>query len=320
LSGATAKLAAVREGIKRREEVIEKKAVALNLRRDIKSLQAALEDQLEKLGSLTLTHRPPVVDVSAEVTELSQTQDETAQKQAILESLRQTTGSAPVVKEVDQELAALQSRKRTTTIRIGSKTAVARPEMPGTVGLYAAIDRLRMSLTAKQNELKTIEEQVGTQGADWGMNLPITKLATFAGAIAGGALLLYLLFMRSPRTHSFSNFGWLVVLGAVAFIIYLVRLGSEAEARSMQRRGKLPSNQTDVAPGRAVEVGDAGVDEVRCPKCGSAQLSVNRKGFGGGGACCGALLLGPLGALCGFAGANKVLVTCLKCGHQWSRG
>jgi hypothetical protein len=174
-----------------------------------------------------------VVDVSAEVTELSQIDGETTQKQALLESLRQTTGSAPVVKEVDQELAALQYRKRTTTIQIGSKTAIARPEMPGTVGLYAAIDRLRMSLTAKQNELKTIEEQVGTQGADWGMDLPVTKLATFAGAIAGGTLLFYLLFMRSPRTHSFSNFGWLVVLGAVAFVIYLVRLGNAAEARGM---------------------------------------------------------------------------------------
>ncbi len=59
---------------------------------------------------------------------------------------------------------------------------------------------------------------------------------------------------------------------------------------------------------------------VNCPKCGCAQISANKKGMDAGGACCGALLLGPLGILCGLQGANKVIVTCLKCGHQWTRG
>jgi hypothetical protein len=59
---------------------------------------------------------------------------------------------------------------------------------------------------------------------------------------------------------------------------------------------------------------------VRCPKCGCTQLSTEKKGMSGEDACCGALLLGPLGLLCGLQGANKVIVTCLKCGHQWSKG
>lgn len=63
-----------------------------------------------------------------------------------------------------------------------------------------------------------------------------------------------------------------------------------------------------------------GPNGVRCPKCGCTQLSAQKKGMSGENACCGALLLGPLGVLCGLQGANKVIVTCLKCGHQWSRG
>lgn len=56
----------------------------------------------------------------------------------------------------------------------------------------------------------------------------------------------------------------------------------------------------------------------RCPKCGSTHLSSNKKGVDAGNACCGALLFGPLGLLCGMT--DKVVVTCLKCGNQWKVG
>lgn len=59
---------------------------------------------------------------------------------------------------------------------------------------------------------------------------------------------------------------------------------------------------------------------VKCPKCGCTQLSANKKGMDPGSACCGALLLGPLGLLCGLSGSSQVIVTCLKCGHHWTRG
>lgn len=55
-----------------------------------------------------------------------------------------------------------------------------------------------------------------------------------------------------------------------------------------------------------------------CPKCGSSHISANKKGVDATGACCGALLLGPLGLLCGVT--DKVVVTCLKCGYQWQIG
>lgn len=65
------------------------------------------------------------------------------------------------------------------------------------------------------------------------------------------------------------------------------------------------------------EMNAQGTDSVCCPRCGSTQLTANKKGFGLGKAAAGGLLLGPVGLLGGFLGSNKVLITCLKCGHQW---
>ena len=56
---------------------------------------------------------------------------------------------------------------------------------------------------------------------------------------------------------------------------------------------------------------------VKCPKCHTTQLFAAKKGYGGGKGCCGLLLLGPIGLLCGLCGANTMFVTCMKCGHKW---
>ena len=58
--------------------------------------------------------------------------------------------------------------------------------------------------------------------------------------------------------------------------------------------------------------------EITCPKCGSDQLSANKKGFGVGKAVAGAVLTGGVGLLAGFIGSRKIYVTCLACGHQWT--
>ena len=57
-----------------------------------------------------------------------------------------------------------------------------------------------------------------------------------------------------------------------------------------------------------------------CPQCGSTQLNSGKKGYDAGSGCCGALLVGPLGLLCGAAESSKVMVTCLKCGYSWEAG
>jgi len=58
-------------------------------------------------------------------------------------------------------------------------------------------------------------------------------------------------------------------------------------------------------------------EKVLCPRCGSSQVFVDKKGFSGIKACCGALMVGPLGLLCGTHKQNKVRLTCLKCKHTW---
>ncbi len=64
-----------------------------------------------------------------------------------------------------------------------------------------------------------------------------------------------------------------------------------------------------------------------CPKCYSTSLSPHKKGFGVGKAIVGAGLgvmtvgaSGLLGLAAGNAGAKKIRVTCLKCGHQFWAG
>ena len=60
---------------------------------------------------------------------------------------------------------------------------------------------------------------------------------------------------------------------------------------------------------------------LRCPKCGSTHTTANKKGFRAGKACLGWCLgFGLFSTLCGFCGANKVLITCLSCGKQWKPG
>lgn len=58
--------------------------------------------------------------------------------------------------------------------------------------------------------------------------------------------------------------------------------------------------------------------QVKCPKCGSASITTVKKGYNAGDACCGAILVGPLGLLCGATDANKLSNVCQKCGHTWA--
>ncbi len=59
---------------------------------------------------------------------------------------------------------------------------------------------------------------------------------------------------------------------------------------------------------------------MKCPSCGSVQLTANKKGFGLGKAIVGGVLTGGVGLLAGFIGSGKVNITCLKCGHAWKAG
>lgn len=61
-------------------------------------------------------------------------------------------------------------------------------------------------------------------------------------------------------------------------------------------------------------------DSIRCPSCGSKQIVSGNKGFSVGKAAVGAVLLGPIGAVGGLIGSNKVMLTCANCGRKWEAG
>jgi TM2 domain-containing membrane protein YozV len=61
--------------------------------------------------------------------------------------------------------------------------------------------------------------------------------------------------------------------------------------------------------------------QVCCPKCGSSQLTANKKGFSLGKAVAGGILLVPIaGVATGMVGKNKIIITCLNCGKQFKPG
>ena len=66
---------------------------------------------------------------------------------------------------------------------------------------------------------------------------------------------------------------------------------------------------------------------MKCPKCGSENCSAmseaKTKGFGAGKGICGAILLGPVGFLCGLCGmgknkGSKVFFVCNECGKKFN--
>lgn len=59
-------------------------------------------------------------------------------------------------------------------------------------------------------------------------------------------------------------------------------------------------------------------DLLRCPKCNSTNLHIDKKGFSGGKALAGAVVAGGIGILAGTIGSHDIDVTCLKCGHKFN--
>ena len=64
-------------------------------------------------------------------------------------------------------------------------------------------------------------------------------------------------------------------------------------------------------------------DVVRCPKCGSKNVEFvtyqASSNFDKGDACCGYLMCGPIGLLCGAKDKTtaKTVRKCKKCGHEF---
>ncbi len=59
---------------------------------------------------------------------------------------------------------------------------------------------------------------------------------------------------------------------------------------------------------------------VRCPACGSTQISAVRRNYDSGCGCLGLLLFGWVGLLLGLLGADDVEMVCNQCGARWPAG
>ena len=183
----------IKEKFKHSVIALKQRGTALKLQHEVASLQTAVDGQLELLGTMMLTHRPPSVPIEAEIAELSRVQDELARKESTIDSLRQTRGGGSAVKELKQEAAQLRKLQQAVMVAIGKAARAAKTEMPGADGAYAALDRLQSSLESKQGELRAVADEVGPLWDAGGLGISaLRRPAVTVGAIAGGLILLYL--------------------------------------------------------------------------------------------------------------------------------
>ena len=61
---------------------------------------------------------------------------------------------------------------------------------------------------------------------------------------------------------------------------------------------------------------------MKCPKCGNENCQITTETSSSGKGCCGALLLGPIGILCGACGKGKTIQStsywvCPNCGKKF---
>ncbi len=182
--------AGVKGTVMRGIDTTRKRFRALKLRYEVKNLQTALEGVWENLGTLVLTHRPSKVDVSAELAELSQVQDQLGQKQSTADSLRQAKGGRPVLKEVEAEIAELRDRQRRLMMSMGQKAEAAKPDMPGATAHYSALERLRPTLESKHRDLEAVEQKLGPLWQDAGERIRTLKRPVVLAAIVLIAMLV----------------------------------------------------------------------------------------------------------------------------------
>jgi ribosomal protein S27AE len=98
-------------------------------------------------------------------------------------------------------------------------------------------------------------------------------------------------------------FGWwgLLIFAVLVGVFYLILVNSKPIKPLESSIGSHPTiNQTEQSL-------------AKCPKCGSSQLTANKKGFSIGQAVAGGIIGGSIGM-------NKIKITCLKCGNVFNPG
>jgi hypothetical protein len=179
-----------------------KRAKAIKLQHDVKTLQNAVEAQLESLGKIALTHRPDGLEYQRELSELARTQSERDGKLAELNALTKTPGSGAASRQVKQELSDLAVQERRLMIAIGNSVATTRPEMPDGAGQYSALDRLKATLAARLQELHLLLGQVAESGSLGLSEVSWKKPAMLGGGIVAALIIAYLFLSVVSRLFS----------------------------------------------------------------------------------------------------------------------
>ena len=104
-------------------------------------------------------------------------------------------------------------------------------------------------------------------------------------------------------------------MGLIKWLAKQQKEYNEGQERIKARRMKIAREAIDND-----ELPDYGDDEIRCPKCGSTQITAGNKGFSVGKAVAGDVVAGPVGLVAGAIGSKKTIITCLNCGHKWEAG
>lgn len=100
------------------------------------------------------------------------------------------------------------------------------------------------------------------------------------------------------------------------------KLKEEEKERKRKEFERIMASNPQVSEKPKTEYKKANEDIVRCPECGSTQLTANKKGYSLGKAIAGGVItLTPIvGVATGLIGKNKIIITCLSCGKQFEPG
>lgn len=97
--------------------------------------------------------------------------------------------------------------------------------------------------------------------------------------------------------------------------------GEEFDSETYQSSDK-PDVEPEVIDAEPKKQHNHSKAPVRCPNCGSPEVFLMTResnGFDASNACCGYIIFGPLGLLCGLSGERESLTTrkCKNCGYEF---
>lgn len=119
-------------------------------------------------------------------------------------------------------------------------------------------------------------------------------------------MLIFVALLFTPSFTGSNNSAWIV-----AALVALPLGGIFYIAGALKNHAK----QKQIEEEERIQEAD---EPVRCPKCGSNQISaVNARGVNLKRALAGGVLAGWGGAVIGGVTGNKIILGCHKCGNQW---